>query len=104
MLPFWLINIQLYLIVDLINYNYAAAEKLLASPRGPVQCNQVYESTPQPKVLERVLSSMDRACHYSGGLQVMHEVFSDYVIMTCIGDNPSSKIFSCLFPGTDQEI
>lgn len=89
----------------LIIGNNAFAENLLSPPSGqPVQCTQVYESAAQPKVWESVLSSMTQVCYYNGGLQATHKIIGSYVILTCIGDNPDSKIFSCLFSASGQEL
>lgn len=92
------------ILLFLINPNLSFADKLLAPPTGPVQCNQVYENTAQPKIFDNVLSSMNRACHYSGGLHVMHQTVDTYVVMTCTGDNPTSKLFACLFLVSGQDI
>ena len=81
------------------------AENLLFPPVAqPVQCNQVYESVSGPKTLDNVLSSMDRVCHNNGGLQVLHQELTTQVIMSCTGDNPSAKIFACLFSVTSQRM
>ena len=80
------------------------AERLLAPPTGPTQCEQAYANSAQPKVYDTVLSSMEKTCRYSGGMRVTHEYLQSYVLIACINENPDKKLLSCLFSITGQEI
>lgn len=95
----------------LINTN-ALAQKLLLPPNGQLpQCDQAYLNATQPKTAINVLNSISGACHYAGGMRVMHRVLTSGnsneptgILFTCIGNDPSFVIFSCLFSASFEDL
>lgn len=95
----------------LIVTTQAFAEKMLVPPNGQVaECSQSYENADQPKTANTVLSAMTPVCLHMGGLRVMHKEIlggpneTTKILFTCIGDNPSSRIFSCLFSTSFEDL
>ncbi|VEB39321.1 Uncharacterised protein [Legionella sainthelensi] len=80
------------------------AEKMLAPPHpaSAPECYESYNQAAQPKTAASVLSSMNAVCQDRGGLRVLHQVIGDSkqpssVLLSCIGENPNIRIFSCQF-------
>lgn len=96
--------LQLFCMYILISSN-TFAQKLLDPPKGqPPQCDQAYGGSVQPKTANNVFNSMSGVCHYAGGMRILHKELTSGsssetkgVLFTCIGDNSSFVIFSCLF-------
>ncbi len=96
--------VRILLISTLISSS-SFAQKLLNPPNGQSpQCDQAYRSADQPKTANNIFNSISSACHYAGGMRVMHKVLASEnsneptgVLFTCIGNDPSFVFFSCLF-------
>lgn len=104
----------------------AFAEKMLLAPakgENP-ECFQSYELAKQPKRSNEIVGAMTHICKQKGGSRVTHKVLTSSgtssqidlnytsgkaneftaIILTCVGDNPNDRLFSCQFSTSFEDL